>query len=96
MEEETEKSKDKRGLRWSWEKLTQAKGKEEIQAILAEAERILGDGDVMIRLCVPPKGYLKLMGDACSLGDTARSRGRASGSSWIGRWPSTPTSILGC
>jgi hypothetical protein len=64
MEEETEKTKPTRGLRWTWEKLAKATTKEEVEQVLAEAASMVGDGDVEITGSVPGKGYVKLMGDA--------------------------------
>ncbi len=64
MEEQTDKTKGTRGLRWQWEKLAKATTKEEVEQVLAEAATMVGDDDVEIRGSVPGKGYVKLMGDA--------------------------------
>lgn len=64
MDENVETKGTTRGLRWPWEKLSEAKTAEEVKAAIAEAAAMLGTEDIVIRLSIPPQGYLRLMGDA--------------------------------
>ena len=52
------------GVRWAWEKVQKANTLAEVKAAIAEAATMLGTGDIIVRLSVPPQGYLGLMIDA--------------------------------
>lgn len=64
MEENVETKGTTRGLRWPWEKLGKAVTADEVKVVIAEAAAMLGTEDILIRLSIPPQGYLRLMGDA--------------------------------
>ena len=58
------KPPSKRVTRWTWQDLAQARTREEFLAVLAQLEGQMGEEDLEVKVSIPPKEYIRLMGNA--------------------------------
>jgi hypothetical protein len=62
-EEKPVERKGLQGIRWSWKKLEDAEGTDDIQAVLAQVMQD-AKSDVEVTLAIPAAVYIRIMGDA--------------------------------
>jgi hypothetical protein len=57
----TETEQPGRITRWHWEKLSRARNKAELEAVVAEVIEQMGEGDIELKISVSPAQYVRIM-----------------------------------